>query len=237
VRVHLAPAPIVARVSTWTAAIRSPIAPWLARELAVTSHLARAGALVVPPTDLLDPGPHEHDGLGLSFFRYAERVVREEPSREDLRAMLADLHSTLRGYDGELPFLAPPFHDIPRSIERIAALGTLPPADVDLLRRFADRLLPFARASEFAAVQPLHGDAHVGNLIPTRAGWLWNDFEDTCVGPVEWDLVNIDPERPDLTGFRAIRQLHAVCWTYALQPELADWLPFVSTLLDELKRA
>ena len=33
-------------------------------------------------------------------------------------------------------------------------------------------------------VQPLHGDAHLGNVL---GGPLWNDWEDTCLGPVGWD--------------------------------------------------
>jgi thiamine kinase-like enzyme len=41
-------------------------------------------------------------------------------------------------------------------------------------------------------VQPLHGDAHPGNLIATREGGLvWIDFEDVCLGPVEWDLATM----------------------------------------------
>jgi Ser/Thr protein kinase RdoA (MazF antagonist) len=36
--------------------------------------------------------------------------------------------------------------------------------------------------------RPLHGDAHAGNVLRTPNGPLWTDFEDTCSGPVEWDL-------------------------------------------------
>jgi thiamine kinase-like enzyme len=41
----------------------------------------------------------------------------------------------------------------------------------------------------------LHGDAHPGNLIAARDGGLmWIDFEDVCLGPVEWDLATMmDP--------------------------------------------
>jgi thiamine kinase-like enzyme len=40
-------------------------------------------------------------------------------------------------------------------------------------------------------MQPLHGDAHEGNLLPTTRGLLWTDWEDTFRGPVEWDLASI----------------------------------------------
>jgi aminoglycoside phosphotransferase (APT) family kinase protein len=34
-------------------------------------------------------------------------------------------------------------------------------------------------------VQPIHGDAGLGNVL---VGPKWNDWEDACIGPVEWDL-------------------------------------------------
>ena len=54
--VHLAPAPVVARVATGTSAIRSGDA-WLARELAIAGHLAKVGAPVVAPSAELPAGP------------------------------------------------------------------------------------------------------------------------------------------------------------------------------------
>ena len=63
--------------------------------------------------------------------------------------------------------------------------------DVDLLCTKAERLRPFLEAPG-SDVQPLHGDAHPGNLISTRNGGLmWIDFEDVCLGPVEWDLATM----------------------------------------------
>lgn len=34
----------------------------------------------------------------------------------------------------------------------------------------------------------VHGDAHLGNLIPSPAGPVLCDFDSTCIGPPEWDL-------------------------------------------------
>ena len=36
---------------------------------------------------------------------------------------------------------------------------------------------------------------HSGNLIPTRSGLLWNDFEEVCRGPAAWDLATIGDEQ------------------------------------------
>lgn len=38
--------------------------------------------------------------------------------------------------------------------------------------------------------RPLHGDMHPGNLLATHTGHRWIDFEDVCVGPLEWDLAS-----------------------------------------------
>jgi hypothetical protein len=44
VQVHLAPAPVVAGISTWTADLRPDITDWLARKVPVTDHLEATGA-------------------------------------------------------------------------------------------------------------------------------------------------------------------------------------------------
>ena len=46
------------------------------RELAVGSHAARAGAPVVPPSDLLDPGPHRHGGHVVAFWQLRRAEAR-----------------------------------------------------------------------------------------------------------------------------------------------------------------
>ena len=56
--VHLAPAPVVARVSTLSAwSRRDPIA-WLAREVAVAGYIAARGGPVTRPASGVDPRPH-----------------------------------------------------------------------------------------------------------------------------------------------------------------------------------
>ena len=54
-----------------------------------------------------------------------------------------------------------------------------------------------------SAEQVLHGDAGLGNLMLTEGGWLWHDFEDTCTGPVAWDLAALTAS-PRLDGSRVV---------------------------------
>ena len=64
---HLAPAPVVARVATATAVIRPGVAAWLARDVALAGFLDARGVPVTRPAEELSagPGPHERDGLAV----------------------------------------------------------------------------------------------------------------------------------------------------------------------------
>ena len=180
VLVHLRPAPVVARVSTNTGRLR-PGEAWLAREVAIAGHLARAGAPVVAPSAALDPGPHEHDGLVLSFWELARSSGAEVDAQAAGRA-LRECHEALADFRDELPELG-----ALDEAERL--LGLVNPAadDADLLR---ERLARARRAIEAMALPngPLHGDSHLRNVIQTSGGPRWLDWEDTFAGPVEWDL-------------------------------------------------
>jgi hypothetical protein len=46
----------------------------------------------------------------------------------------------------------------------------------------------FAGAFPDVSVQVIHGDAPAYNLIRSTTGALFADFEDTTLGPPEWDL-------------------------------------------------
>jgi Phosphotransferase enzyme family len=245
VRVLLRPAPIVARISTITAILRDPITGWLLRELSVTEFLVSKGAPVVPPSDLLPSDVHCHDGFFMTFWQYVKSVSDITPDSETVGEMLAELHAVLRDYPGKLPLLAPPLNDIPQGINRLQQIGNILNADdLKLLRETYDTLSPKLE-NPGGSLQPLHGDAHARNLILTAKGLLWNDFEDTCMGLVEWDLVNLDnagrkayaeiaePEMVEI--YQKVRKVHGIVWVYALSPEFHDWVEYARTMLDDLR--
>jgi hypothetical protein len=227
--VHLRPAPVVARVSTSMPRLRSPIAGWLATEIDVTTFLARQGAPVVAPSPELPPGPHERDGVAFSYWTYVRPDPDRSPSAADCSAMLVDLHAALRSYPGRLPVFGG--NDIRRGLEALDGAGdVLSELEVARLRAAAERLRPFMEAP--GDVQPLHGDAYPGNVIATREGLVWIDFEDACLGPVEWDLATmmdagaIGPHhRPDpdvLARSRELRALQIALAMVALHDDLGD---------------
>ncbi|MGM1058234.1 aminoglycoside phosphotransferase family protein [Saccharothrix sp. Mg75] len=102
----------------------------------------------------------------------------------DLGRVLRQVHA-LPAPDFELPRWAP-LDDVRR---RIADAEEL--ADPD--RRFLEeRIADLAeRLAGLRTVLPqgvVHGDAHLGNLIPSPAGPVICDFDSTSTGPREWDL-------------------------------------------------
>ena len=208
--VHLKLAPVVARVATRMEKLRTPIVSWLEREIAVSSFLSEQGAPVVGPSPELPSGPHERDGLHMSFWTYVEPDPDRTPSTDDCSAMLVDLHAALRSYPGELPPLGT--GDISRGLEFLGqTTDVLSEADVVLLRASAERLRPLWEAPS-DNVQPLHGDAHPGNLIAAREGGLvWIDLEDACLGPVEWDLATMMDQNAAAAHHRPDPEVMARC--------------------------
>jgi hypothetical protein len=188
VQVHLAPAPVVAGVSTWTAAIRPDIEDWLARKVAVTDHLEAVGAPVVGNARELPPGPHLHDGLAMTFTTYAPPDPDRTPDVADCVAMLPDLHAALATYPGELPLLGAVHADIPYGLAALERHSdALTAEERDRLLAAHERLAPFA-ADPGDTTTVLHGDVHPGNLHATAGEVRWIDFEDVCRGPVGYDL-------------------------------------------------
>jgi hypothetical protein len=170
VLVHLRPLPLVARVSSGRAYPDGPSEEDVIRELAVASYAARAGAPVVPPSDLLPPGPHRSGGHVVAFWRYVEPSGGEVDTAAAGRGLRV-IHEALADYDGELPAL--------HTDDLVEILHSLDPSeDVELLREMGTRPV-------VGWIQAVHGDAHLWNCLP---GPLWHDFETACRGPREFDL-------------------------------------------------
>jgi hypothetical protein len=191
VLVHLKPAPVVARVMTGTAVLHDDAEQWLAREVAVGAFLAERTDLVVPPSDIVPPGPHERDGLWMTLWKFvAHDEQAPPPEPRELGRSLRELHAALADFPGDLP----PLSEIRDWLQRLLAeLRPSPPLtqrDIDGLRFELDALTPAVFESSLPA-QALHGDASISNLLRTDSGLVWNDLEDVCAGPVAWDIAGL----------------------------------------------
>lgn len=234
--VHLAPAPVVARVATLTAWTRRDPAAWLAREVAVAGYAAVRGGPVVPPASVADAGPHWQNGLAISLWEYVQPAARQ-PGPAEVGTALARLHRAVRGCPAELGDLMPARDQISEGLAALEREFVLDRATVSGLRTVhAEVLAEIAGAGSEPVV--LHGDAHGGNLLAThRRGWLWIDMEETSRGPVEWDLATMALQSADgaaalrayadeagtevptaeaLAPFRRARLLEGAVWTLCM---------------------
>ncbi|MCP3973201.1 MAG: aminoglycoside phosphotransferase family protein [bacterium] len=182
--VHLAPHPIVARVMGAASLVRD--GSRLGESLDVAHYMNRVGVPVVPPTTVVDPGPHESDGVHMTLWDYVDSsgdgTTDPAPAGTALRALHdagADCPVSVSGHT--------PTTEIRR-------LVTSDPGNADLAR--IGELLPAANARlPDLPTQWLHGDAHLGNVMNTSGRALWGDWAESWFGPVAWDLACLKQRR------------------------------------------
>jgi Phosphotransferase enzyme family len=188
VLVHLKPAPVVARVMTATAVLHDDAEQWLAREVAVGAFAAERSDLVVAPTDILPPGPHEQDGLWMTLWKFVPHDAQAPPPKpRQLGRSLRRLHSVLADFPGDVAPLSETRDWLERLLDELPPSPSLTQQDIDRLRSELDALTPAVFDSSLPA-QALHGDASMSNLLRTESGPVWIDLEDVCAGPVAWDI-------------------------------------------------
>jgi len=200
--VHFPAAGVVARVATLTAWTRREPLRWLAREVAVTRHVAAGGGPVVPPAQGTDPGPHWQDGFAISLSDFLARTSPAPvPTPADCGTVLADFHRAASDCPADLGFLVAATDQVTDALAVIEREGAADRATIAALRAAHGRALAgIATVCGAGPAQPdaglatvvLHGDAHAGNLLPAGpAHWVWTDLEETSRGPAAWDLATL----------------------------------------------
>lgn len=156
---------------------------WFERENAVVDHLTKSGAPVIPLHPDLPSGPHECRGFPMSFWRFVT-VTGQAPAANEAGRVLGVCHASLASLKAPLPKLA----ILHESCELLHGRALFPGETTALLKAHLDQAV---RHMETGRHQPLHGDAHFGNVLPTTEGVLLTDWEDAFEGPVEWDLASL----------------------------------------------
>ena len=175
--VDLAPAPVVARV--WPAGRRD--LDVVRRELAVTSSLAEAGAPVAAPWTRA--GPHERAGLVVTLWRRVDHDPDRPLDGAAAGRALREVHDHLADHDvAGLPHFARL-----DEVRTVAATLDVTAADAADLAEAVD-LAEVAVSGLDVRLQPVHGDAWLGNVLRAPGGPVWSDFERLCLGPRELDL-------------------------------------------------
>ena len=228
--VHLGPSPVVAKICRASVGDRG----WhkLAAELEIARHLIRAGAPVVGPSQELPPGPHAQGDFAMTFWRHQDHDPDALAASAGAGHALAQIHEALDSY----PETFPSFLD--RQVRRTAkilfgesALSPLSTPDRDFLRNQYLHITSELHGRQFWC-RTLHGDPHRGNVLVSKAGCLFIDFESVCSGPLEWDLsalpgpgagaFNVDDDL--LSLLRRLRSLCVAvwCWTRARSSTALD---------------
>jgi aminoglycoside phosphotransferase (APT) family kinase protein len=233
--VDLPPSDVLARV--WRFDVRDPVV--VERELAVTAHLAACGAAVAPPYDV--PGPFVVGDWRVTLWRRLDHDPDVELDGHAAGRALREVHELLadQSVDG-LPHFAR-LDEVRRVLATLDAGPDVAADLVELVERAED-----ATSRLDVPLQPVHGDAWLGNVLWTPAGPVWTDFELLCLGPRELDLacnetasrhrgrtpaddafpVGYGPyDRDLLVRIQPLELVPLTAWTFELarnQPEHAD---------------
>jgi hypothetical protein len=186
VTLRLVPCDVLARVA--------PVAQQILQfELDVARSLHDLGS----PVAALDPraasSVYEQDGFAVTFWTYYEPAPTQEIRPAEYAVALEQLHAGMR--EVELP--TPHFTDRVLAAQALVASPDRTPDLADADRSFLGELLTDTEASivgRGAPEQLLHGEPHPGNLLATRHGLRFIDFETCCRGPVEFDVAHAPEE-------------------------------------------
>lgn len=160
-------------------------------ELDLARRLADAGGPVAVPDPRVEPRVYDADGFVVTLWTYYEPVAAPEPAA--YARALQELHAAMRAVDVPTPHFTDRVGDAQQLIASPDRTPELPDADRELL---ADTLRSLRRSigARGAAEQLLHGEPHPGNVLATRNGPVFVDFETCCRGPVEFDLAHAPDE-------------------------------------------
>jgi hypothetical protein len=117
-------------------------------------------------------------------------------------------------------------------------------ADRELLTMLFGRL-DGSIAERRATEQVLHGEPHRGNVLKTRDGPLFIDFETCCRGPVEFDLAHVPLDVSERYPGLVDRELLEMCrglvlamvaaWRFEVNDRFPDGRRAGRTLLGALR--
>jgi aminoglycoside phosphotransferase (APT) family kinase protein len=184
--VRLLPCDVLARVA--------PSAQQVAQfEIDLAQRLAESGSPVAALDPRVRPRVYERDDFVVTLWTYYEPLARREVPPADYAKALERLHAGMRELDVPMPHVT----DRVDEARQLVADHDCTPALTDADRKFlGDTLQNLGRvvSERGGAEQVLHGEPHPGNVLTTKNGLLFIDFETCCRGPVEFDLAHAPEE-------------------------------------------
>ncbi|WP_298375641.1 aminoglycoside phosphotransferase family protein [uncultured Bradyrhizobium sp.] len=220
ITIQLTPHLVARAISSDTAAVNS-----MTLELNVVHHLVRNGAPVVRPSAELPARPYVESGFVFTFWEF---VKHSNADNHNVEHVSLAANALRRVHDGFTDFRSLkdfwcPIDRCRRSLVDETQIVALSEQDRSFLLKAFDRLRALA-AVPLSDMRPIHGDAHLGNVFITAEGAFWDDFEDACLGPREWDICWFY-DKIDFTVFGSVnrelvstlhymRKLCTAVWSY-----------------------
>jgi aminoglycoside phosphotransferase (APT) family kinase protein len=164
-------------------------------EIDLAQRLAECGSPVAHLAPRVEPGVYERDGFVVTLWTYYE-VSDLKASPADYAKALGRLHAGMRQLDVRVPGFA----ERVEQAQQLLASPDRTPALTDTNREMLSHTLRSLKgviSEHGGAEQLLHGEPHPGNVLATKEGLLFIDFETCCRGPVEFDLAHAPEEVHD----------------------------------------
>lgn len=183
---RLMPCDVVARVA--------PLAWYDARlEVELAQRLAETESPVGAPEPRVEPRVHERDGFAVTLWSYYEPGPSQELPPAGYAHALVRLHAGMRQVDVSTPHFMDRVTDTQQWVSSRDVTPELADGDRELL---VNTLGSLGRsiADRGAAEQLLHGEPHPWNILRTKDGPFFIDFENAARGPIEYDLAWVPEE-------------------------------------------
>jgi aminoglycoside phosphotransferase (APT) family kinase protein len=219
--VRLLPCDLVARVA--------PIAHQVAEfEIGLAERLAASGSPVAALDHRAEPRVYVRGEFVVTLWAYYQPAGEISPV--DYANALERLHSGMRTVD----FRTPHFTDRVQEAQHLVETTRLTPDLADADRKLLITALRSRRQAivgRGAAEQLLHGEPHPGNVLSTKSGLVFIDFETCCRGPVEFDLAHVpddvskryaDADRDLLSQCRGLVLAMVAAWRWDLSDQFPD---------------
>jgi Ser/Thr protein kinase RdoA (MazF antagonist) len=175
---QLADTPVVVRIARSADRL-----PRVQRELCIARWLANAGVPAVRVDDKIGQ-PLLVDGHPVTFW-HTVTGGDPAPTHIDLARLLAAFHRAQN-----CPCELPDFDPLTTSQARLAKATDVAASDRDFLSARCANMNEQLKHLAFALpTGPIHGDAHVNNLLTDHGQVVLLDFESSAFGPREWDLL------------------------------------------------
>ena len=183
---RLLPCDVVARV----AHVAHQVAQF---EVELARRLAETESPVAALEPRVEPRVYERDGFVVTLWTYYEPVTPREVTPADYAHALERLHAGMRQIDVTTRHFMDRVADTQQDVANRDITPELADADRELLASTL-RSLRRSIGDRGAAEQLLHGEPHPWNVLSTKNGPLFIDFENAVRGPVEYDLAWVPEE-------------------------------------------